>query len=137
MHCDDLDRLIDESLGAEPLKSAPMDFSCRVQEQIRLKAALRRERRRVLRQALITWGSAVVCIGLLAVLFVVTDVWGRTLGVVPGGMGVADGIVSRAWYGTPVSSVAILFGVSGVVLGMMALIGSAVGYGAGRPQRPA
>jgi len=137
MHCDDWERLIDESLGAEPLKSAPRDLSCRVQEQIRLKAALRRERRRVLRQALVAWGSAVACIAILVTLFIGTDVWGRTLGLVPGGMGVADGIVSRAWYGTPVSSVAMLFALSGVILGMLALIGSAVGYGAGRPHRPA
>lgn len=137
MHCDDLDRMIDDALSAEPIEAAPVNLSCRVQEQIRLKAAIRRERRRVLRQALVTWGSAVACIALLAALFVVADVWGRTLGLVPGGMGVADGMFSRAWYGTPVSGVVVLFAGSGVLLGMLALIGSAVGYASGRPQRPA
>ena len=137
MHCDELDRLIDDAMSSEPARSAPHDLSWRVQEQIRLKAAIRRERRRVLRQVLVAWGSAVACIVVLAAVFVMADVWGRTLGLVPGGMGVADGMFSRAWYGTPVPGVVVLFAGSGVILAMLGLIGSAVGYASGRAQRPA
>ena len=137
MHFEELDSLIEDALGSESAKSAPRDLAFRVQEQIRLKAAVRRERRRVVRQALVAWGSVMASIVLIVALFYMADVWGRTLGLVPGGMGTADGVLSRALYGSPVSSVAVLFAGSGVVLGMIALIGSAVGYGVGRPHRPA
>lgn len=135
---EELDRVIDDIMMAERSVSPPIDLACKVHEQIRLQTAIRRERRRLFRRIVITWGSAAACVTLLAFLFVWGDVWDRTLGMVPGGMGYADGVWTRAWHDTSLTGLGALLAASGVVLGMLALLGSAVGFGSGdRPQRPA
>ncbi len=122
---DTLDALIEECLRDEGRQeSVPLGFAARVEQQIRLRQVIQRERRRVIRETLAAWGGLMGSGALAAGAAYYFDAVGLFMQLFPGGLGQTDSYRSAFFHQPLTSWLPLAGGIA--VAGFLALLGGAV-----------
>lgn len=129
----DLDALIEHALAEEPMQPVPVGFHGRLDKRLHIASIVDRERQR-LRFSVVTGSVLFAAVAFALVgLPVIAYFQGWLVNSVPGGMGYVDLAVSRiatvglAGSGTTATVIAV-----GVLLGLLAVVGSVLRFRAAR-----